>query len=109
VVDQYCVHSPDEQLGQYFQVDLEFTDTQTHGVSFYVLDYDANYGTIPRVERFDVYDACSGALLASHQVDSFQNGKYVVWDISGHVLVNVVYVGGSWNSVMSGVFIDPAF
>ncbi len=104
---RYCVHSPDFELDGYFDVDLNFTDGLMHKVSFYVFDFDANYGAEPRVQELELRDAGSGALLHTSTISSFSAGQYRVYNVVGHVTARFIFVGGSYNSVLSGYFIDP--
>ncbi|MFL5241324.1 MAG: fibronectin type III domain-containing protein [Gemmataceae bacterium] len=82
-----------------FSVDLNLTDGQTHQVALYLLDWD----TTSRSERIDVLDAVSGAMLDSQTASSFTAGKYLVWNLSGHVQIKVTRVAGA-NAVLSGLF-----
>jgi hypothetical protein len=84
-----------------FSIDLNLTGG-THQVALYLLDYDGG----GRQERIDVLDAVSGKLLDSRTVGGFQGGEYLVWDLSGRVLVRVTKLSGS-NAVLSGLFFDP--
>jgi hypothetical protein len=82
---------------------LPFTDTATHRVSFYFLDFDA----AGRQQKVELYDRASGQLLASSTVANFQNGTYFTWDLKGNILVKVTRNSGP-NAVVSGIFFDPA-
>jgi len=83
-----------------FTVDLNFKDTSTHQVAFYLLDFD-NYNG--RTERVDILDA-SNTLLDSRAVSSFVNGQYLVWNLSGHVIVRITTTNPSSNAVLGGLF-----
>ncbi len=81
-----------------FDIDVNLTDGLTHQVAVYGLDWDSN----ERVERVDVLDAGSGAVLDTRTLSAFNGGKYLVWNLRGHVKLRVTkQVGG--NSVISGV------
>jgi subtilisin family serine protease len=84
-----------------FDITINLTDGQAHEVAFYVVDWDSN----SRAQRFDIYDATGGALLATQAVSSFRNGQYVVFRLSGHVRVRVTKTAGN-NAVVSGLFFD---
>jgi hypothetical protein len=86
--------------GSSFTVDLNFTDTNTHQVALYLLDWD-NYNG--RAERVDILDA-NNTLLDSRAVSSFVNGEYLVWNLSGHVIVRITNMNGPSNAVLSGLF-----
>jgi hypothetical protein len=69
-----------------FAVDVNLTDGQSHRVALYALDWD---GAGPRAESIQVIDATSGTVLDTESMSSFQNGKYLVWDLKGHVTIQV--------------------
>lgn len=83
-----------------FTVDVNLTDSATHQVAFYVLDYDSKL----RSERIDVIDATSGSSLDSRTVSGFTGGMYLVWNVRGKVTFKVTRVAGP-NGVVSGVFL----
>ena len=87
--------------GSVLGLDVNFTDGNTHKLSFYAVDWDSN----SRVERIDILDATTGAVLDSRWVSGFNGGQYLAWNIRCHVRVSVVHAGGA-NAVISGVFID---
>src|SRR5207248_2802213 len=55
----------------------------------------------------DVLDATSGVVLDSQNVSSFGNGRYLVWNVSGHVTVRLTR-NASNNAVIGGLFFDPS-
>src|SRR5262245_16391360 len=67
--------------GTSFSIDLTFNDSNVHQVALYLLDWD-----IGRTERVDILDG-NGNVLDTRAVSSFVNGEYVVWNLSGHVVV----------------------
>jgi hypothetical protein len=83
-----------------FTIDLRFTDNGTHQVALYLLDWDNYYG---RIERVDVLDA-NNAVLDSRTASSFVGGQYLVWNLSGHVIIKVVNRNPSSYAVVSGLF-----
>ncbi len=83
-----------------FTVDLNFKDTSPHQVALYLLDWDNYYG---RTERVDILDA-NNTLLDSRTVSSFVGGEYLVWNLSGHVIVRITNTNPFSNAVMSGLF-----
>ena len=98
--------------GKAFTIDVGVTDGETHRLAFYLLDWDG--GTHGRVERIDAVNATSGATLDSRTVgqpaddtnpdDQFHNGKYLIWDVRGHVTFTVTNL--NINAVVSGIFFD---
>ena len=87
--------------GGVFNVDINLVDGAAHQVGVYVVDWDA----ANRSERLEVRDATSDALLDSRTVTGFQGGQDLRWNISGHVKLRVVNVGGA-NAVISGLFFE---
>ena len=85
-----------------FQFNLAFTDGATHQFGLYAVDWD-NQG---RAETIQIADANTGTILDSRSIASFVNGTYLVWDISGSVVIKVIGTSGP-NGVVSAVFFDP--
>ena len=83
-------------------IDVNVTDGQLHQVALYVMDWD--HGS--RVQRVDVRELASGTLLDSRTLSGFDNGRYLVWRVTGHVVIQVVHINGP-NAVVSGLFFDP--
>jgi hypothetical protein len=100
--------------GGAFTVDIGVTDGQTHRIAFYFLDWDSYGAPAGRVERVDARDATTAATLDSRTLgqpsgdatasDQFNNGKYVVWNVRGHVRFTITNLNS--NAVLSGVFFD---
>jgi len=85
-----------------FLVDLSFSDTATHQVAFYFVDWDS-YGRNLRVQVLDA----SNNVLDTQNLTSFVNGAYLVWKLAGHVKLQVTNFGGG-NPVLSGIFFGAA-
>jgi hypothetical protein len=95
-----------------FTVDLGITDGQTHRVAFYFLDWDSYGSPAGRVERVDAKDVTTGTTLDSRSLgqpsgdtnpaDRFNGGKYVLWDVRGHVRFTITNLNSS--AVLSGHF-----
>jgi len=91
-----------------FTIDINLTDGQTHRVAIYCLDWDSS----GRGQTVQVLDVATGAMLDTRALPqtpltTFHNGAYLVWNISGHVKIQVTRTGGA-NAVVSGLFLDPA-
>ena len=84
-------------------LDVNLTDGQVHKISLYSMDYDST----ARIQRIDVFNAGTGALLDSRSLGGFNGGIYDSWNISGHVQFRVARLAGA-NSVIEGVFFGPA-
>jgi hypothetical protein len=83
-----------------FTIDLNLTDGKIHQVAVYCLDWDAKG---ERAERIDVLDASNNAILDTQIAGGFQNGRYLVWNLKGHVTLRIASFGHP-NAVVSGVF-----
>lgn len=70
-------------------------------LALYVADYD-NQG---RSELIQISDANTNQVLDSEYVSNFQNGKYLVWDVSGALNIKITQVSGP-NAVLSGIFLN---
>ena len=88
-----------------FTIDLAFNDSKTHQVALYLLDFDIYGGG--RTEREDVLDG-HGNLLDTRSVSSFVNGQYLVWNLSGHVVLRITNTNPSGNAAVSGLFFGAA-
>jgi subtilisin family serine protease len=82
-------------------IDLNFTGTTAHQVAIYLLDWDGFLSG--RSERVDVVDA-NGVVLDSHAVSSFAAGQYLVWNLTGHVRIQISNTNLGSNAVVSGLF-----
>jgi hypothetical protein len=86
--------------------DVNFTDGAVHQIVLYALDWDSYQGG--RSEQFDVIDTAGNRVLDSRSISGFQNGVYLVWNVSGHVTIQVTNLNPSSNAVVSGLFFNPA-
>jgi uncharacterized membrane protein YwzB len=82
-----------------FSMDVNLTDGKSHQIALYALDWDS----LSRAETISIADAATATVLDSHNISSFVNGEYLVWNISGHVIITVTQTGGA-NGVVSGIF-----
>ncbi|MGA2716917.1 MAG: hypothetical protein ABSG41_27840, partial [Bryobacteraceae bacterium] len=89
--------------GGSFSYDLNLTDGLTHQISLYAVDFDS----AGRSERIDIIDPSSGSVLDTRTLTSFSAGQYPVWNITGHVTIQVTQLSGP-NAVISAVFFDTA-
>jgi hypothetical protein len=86
-----------------FTIDLNFNDGAQHQLAVYCLDWD--YAGA-RAQTVSILDGATLAPLDTQSVASFQNGKYLVWKLTGHVVVRVTNTGSA-NATISGLFFDP--
>ncbi len=82
---------------------IRLTDGQTHQVALSALDWD--FGG--RTQRVDVYDGVTGALLDTRTLTAFTGGQYLVWDVRGHVVIEITALAGP-NGVVNGLFFGGA-
>jgi uncharacterized repeat protein (TIGR01451 family) len=80
-------------------LDLSFNDSNTHQVALYLMDWD-HYG---RSEQVDILDANNNLLDTRPQV-GFSGGRYLVWNLSGHVILRITNTNVNLNAVISGLF-----
>ena len=85
-----------------FTMSLNLTDGNTHQVALYAVNWDA----LPRPQTFTITDAVTGAVLSTETLSTYSDGVWLVWNISGNVVITVANTG-SPNSVVSGIFFSP--
>jgi hypothetical protein len=85
-----------------FTIDVNLTDSAVHQVALYCLDQD----TAVRRQTVEVLDADTNAVLDTRSLSSsFNGGVYLVWNISGHVIIRITHQAGTGpNAVVSGLF-----
>ena len=84
-----------------FTIDVNLSDGKAHQVALYSVDWDGQGRSI----RVDVLDASTGSVLDTRALSSFQDGRYLVWSLTGHVTLRVANTGPR-NAVASGIFFD---
>lgn len=82
-----------------FDTQLDFTDTSSHRVAVYLVDYD-NRG---RTQTVEILDTATSAVLDQRTLSDFAGGVYLVWDLKGAVTLRVRRIGGP-NAVYSALF-----
>ena len=81
-----------------FNLEIYLKDGE-HRVALYFLDYNGK----GRKQKVEILDGRNNAVLISRSVADFKEGKYLVYDMSGHVKVRITTEEGE-NAVISGVF-----
>ena len=66
-----------------FSIDVKLTDGQGPTELLHFMDWDHLNGG--RNERVDVIDDATGTVLNSQTISGFQNGVYLVWNVTGSV------------------------
>jgi uncharacterized repeat protein (TIGR01451 family) len=86
-----------------FNFDVNFTDGNSHQLALYALDWDLQ----GRTETIQILDATTNAVLDTRNISQFSNGIYLIWNITGHVKINIIYTGSlASNATISGVFFN---
>ncbi len=88
----------DESIGA-FSVDVFFSDNGTHQLALYVVDWDSS----GRSEKIEIVDT-TNRVLDTRTVTNFVGGQYLVWNITGHVVVRFTNLHPGSNAVVSGLF-----
>ena len=85
----------------YFEVEVNFLDGLEHSLSVYCLDWDR----AARSQRVEVLDFDTREVLHSYELQSFGEGVYLSYKITGRVILRLTKVQ-SHNAVLSGLFFD---
>jgi len=85
-----------------FTINVGFADQETHRVALYFLDWDKT----GRSQSVRVKNS-SGDVIDERTISNFANGKYLVYDLKGHVSVEIKKITGN-NAVLNGIFLGPA-
>ena len=85
------------------QVEIEFTDANPHRVAAYFVDWE----TTTRAQKIEILDNSGGPTnaLDTRNLTTFNGGQYLVWDLSGKIILRVTKTGVD-NAVLSGIFFD---
>jgi len=84
-----------------FNFNVNFTDGNSHPFELYALDWDSS----GRSETIQIVDPSTNTVLDTRTISNFSTGVYLIWNISGHVTINVTLTGGP-NPVISGAFFN---
>ncbi|HLK58437.1 MAG TPA: RHS repeat-associated core domain-containing protein [Chthonomonadaceae bacterium] len=84
-----------------FTVDINLTDSNTHQLSLYCLDWE----TTTRQQKMEVLNGSTGAVMDTQTLNNYHNGRYVIWNVQGHVQIRFTTLYP--NAVVSGIFLDP--
>jgi hypothetical protein len=86
-----------------FTIDANLTDGNTHRLALYLCDWD-RWG---RSETISILDANTLAVLSTQIFSGFDGGVYAVWNVKGHVTIQVTNNGAaSINSLVNGIFLN---
>jgi hypothetical protein len=87
-----------------FSLDVNFADGNSHQISLYFLDWD-NQGRSQTVTLTDANVNGTPHVIDTETVSGFGAGKYLTWDVTGHVLIQFNKTG-TGSAVVSGVFFN---
>lgn len=80
--------------------DFSFADGKVHRVSLYFLDPTSS----GRLQRVELVNRDTGAIVDLKTVTSFSNGIYLTWDLTGNVSIRLTPI--TVNAVVSALFFD---
>lgn len=84
-------------------IDANFTDGKSHRLTVYAADFDRQ----DRAQMFELRNVDTGEILDRRVLEDFRDGKYISWDVTGHVTLTVVRMTGP-DAVVSGIFVDAS-
>jgi hypothetical protein len=84
---------------------INLNDSNMHQIALYFLDWSNN----GRSQTITITNASSNAVLDTETLSSFNNGIYLVWNISGNVNVTIdcTSTASGDNPLFSGIFFAP--
>jgi subtilisin family serine protease len=80
---------------------ININDGSTRRLTVYATDFDRKN----RVQRLELIDPATGAVLSSQVVRQFQKGVYVSWSVSGNVTLRMTRLDGP-SAVLSAIYFD---
>jgi hypothetical protein len=82
---------------------VNLSDGQWHNLALYFLDW-GNWGISEQVQ---LTNAATGTVLDTETLSSFSKGVWLVWRVSGNVVITITGQAGT-SPILSGLFLDPA-
>ena len=82
-----------------WDLDVNLSDSLAHRIALYIVDWDSSIRSV----KIEVLDGTTLAVLDTQNVSNYNGGKYLVWNISGHVIFRFTTTGGA-NSVLNAIF-----
>jgi len=84
-------------------IDLDFLDSQIHRVAAYFIDWDS----VGRLQKIEILDNSQvpPRVLDTRSLANFSGGQYLVWNLTGKVLLRITRTAGP-NAVISGLFFE---
>jgi hypothetical protein len=90
--------------GQTFSATLNLTGG-SHQVALYLVDWDGSSagGGGARSEQIQIIDPSNNAVLSTQTVSNFSGGVYLVYNLTGNVIVQMTSLAGA-NALLNGIF-----
>ncbi len=92
-----------------FTIDLNLTDTNTHQIALYCVDWLGTGTVLEKIEVFESTDTSYANPLDTRDFDMPANGVYLVWKLSGHKIIRITKkdsISGN-QAMVSGLFFGP--
>ena len=89
--------------GNALTIELDFLDFQIHRVAAYFIDWDS-MGRLQKIEILD-NSQTPPRVLDTRSLSNFSGGQYLVWNLTGKVLLRITRTAGP-NAVISGLFFE---
>ena len=84
------------------EIDLTVVPGRSEQVALYWMNGDG----AARAQSIDILDAQTQAVLYTRAIPNFDNGRWMIWNISGHVTIRITEPTVGQMAVCSGIFFD---
>jgi hypothetical protein len=85
--------------------DVNFVDYQQHRMAIYFLDWHHDI----RTHRVEILDGDTNAVLDSRDISAFSQGKYLVYNLQGHVKIRVTMIVTDANTTADSTVMSALF
>jgi hypothetical protein len=90
-------------------IDVNLIDFAQHQVALYFMDWQSSTRNV----KIQILNSTTQAVLDTQTVASFPTGKYLVWNLKGHVTIKITEIIGDPASApntvtVNGIFFDPS-
>jgi hypothetical protein len=87
-----------------FSINVTANGPTSYALALYALDFDGIGGG--RDEQIQLISDDSGQVLDTETLSSFQNGVYLVWNVTGSVTIQVTNLNPNSNAIVNGLFVN---
>lgn len=84
-------------------VKIRMDQASRRAIALYLLDWDTQHGG--RAGKIETLDPTDNHVLDSRDIDEYDYGKYMVWNVNGSVIFRLTSANMA-STALSGVFID---